>query len=114
MHSLRPAKTFELPLQEAQGACLALLSGRRAQQQWLSQKEEGGGVQNQNSSKMKLLGKTQSSPPTSSGFNALAFERGDQQPLSGCDGKVGCQLLALTRRQLTQVQSILKKAREES
>lgn len=67
---------------------------------------------NQNSFKMKPLGKTQSSPPTGSDLNALAFEHGDCQLLSGCAGKVGRQLLAPTRRrQLAQVQSILEEGK---
>lgn len=61
---------------------------------------------------MKPLGKTQSSPPTGSDLNTLAFEHGDRWLLSGCAGKVGRQLLAPTRRrQLAQVQSILKEGK---
>lgn len=63
---------------------------------------------------MKPLGKTQSSSPTGSDLNALAFEHGDCRLLSGCAGKVGRQLLALMgRRQLAQVQSILKEGKGE-
>lgn len=71
-----------------------------------------GEKKNQNSFKMKPLGKTQSSPPTGSDLNALAFEHGICWLLSGCVGNVGRQLLApMRRRQLAQVQSILKEGK---
>lgn len=74
--------------------------------------KRGEKKKNPNSFKMKLLGKTHSSPPTGSNLKALAFEHGDRWLLSACAGKVGCQLLNPTRRrQLAQVQSILEEGK---
>lgn len=107
VHGLRPAKTFELPpLRGPESPSRA--AERQTRAAATAEPERGGG--NQNSFKMKPLGKTQSSPPT--GSDLKAFEHGDRRLLSGCAGKVGRQLLALTRRrQLAQVQSILKEGK---
>lgn len=109
MHGLRPVKTFELP--PLRGPESPSRAAERQTCTAATAEPESGG-RNQNSFKMKPLGKTQSSPPTGSDLNALAFEHGDCQLLSGCAGKVGRQLLALMRRrQLVQVQRILEEGK---
>lgn len=109
VHGLRPVKTFELP--PLRGPESPSRTAERQTRAAATAEPERGG-RNQNSFKMKLLGKTQSSPPTGSNLKALAFEHGDCRLLSGCAGKVGRQLLAPTRRmQLAQAQSTLKESK---